>query len=308
MTGAPGLPPGGGLLSRRQALAALAVLGGGGLLAADGGPLASPAFTGTGASGYTPGGAAGQAAAFPLSAVRLLDSPFAENRARNTAYLLFLDPDRMLHTARLNYGQPSAAQPCGGWEAPDSEVRGHNTGHLMSALALTYANTGDEAARTKGRYLVGQLAALQALAPAAGFHPGYLSAFPESFFDRLEAGRPVWSPYYMIHKYLAGLIDQYQLAGDGQALDVATGLADWVAWRTSRLSYAQMQMILENEYGALPEALANMYAITGTERYLAAAQRFYHARVLDPLAAGQDNLPGLHANVTVPKIISCVRM
>ena len=109
MTGAPGLPPGGGLLSRRQALAALAVLGGGGLLAADGGPLAPRAFTGTGASGYTVDGAAGQAAAFPLSAVRLLDGPFAANRARNTAYLLFLDPDRMLHTARLNYGQPSAA-------------------------------------------------------------------------------------------------------------------------------------------------------------------------------------------------------
>jgi len=112
----------------------------------------------------------------------------------------------------------------------------------------------------------------------------------------------------MIHKYLAGLIDQYQLAGDGQALEVAAGLADWVDWRTSRLSYARMLMVLENEYGALPEALANLYAITGTKRYLAAAQRFYHARVLDPLAAGEDVLPGLQCNVTVPKIISCVRL
>jgi len=98
------------------------------------------------------------------------------------------------------------------------------------------------------------------------------------------------------------------LAGDGQALEVAAGLADWVDWRTSRLLYARMPMVLENEYGALPEALANLYAITGTERYLAAAQRFYHARVLDPLAAGEDVLPGLQCNVTVPKIISCVRL
>jgi len=51
----------------------------------------------------------------------------------------------------------------------------------------------------------------------------------------------------MIHKYLAGLIDQYQLAGDGQALEVAAGLADWVDWRTSRLLYARMPMVLENE-------------------------------------------------------------
>ncbi len=237
--------------------------------------------------------------------MRLLDGPFRANQARNTGYLLFLDPDRMLHTFRLNYGVPSAAQPCGGWEAPQSEVRGHNTGHLMSALALTYANTGNEAARVKGRYVVSQLAALQALAPAAGFNPGYLSAFPESFFDRLEAGQPVWSPYYMIHKYLAGLIDSYQLAGDQQALDVAVRLGDWLDWR---LSDARMQMILENEFGALPEALANLYRITGQERYLAAAQRFYHRRVLDPLAAGADNLPGLQANITVPKIIASVRM
>ncbi len=261
-----------------------------------------------GRSGYAPDGVAGRTAAFPLSAVRLLDSPFRANQARNTDYLLYVDPDRMLHTFRLNYGLPSAALPCGGWERPESEVRGHTAGHLLSALAITYANTGNRAALVKGRYIVVQLAALQALGPSAGFSQGYLSAFPESFFDRLEQGKPVWSPYYVIHKYLAGMIDQYQLAGDRQALDVAARLGDWVDWRTSRLSFAQMQMVLENEYGGLPEALANLYAITGEQRYLVAAQRFYHHRVLDPLAGGVDNLPGLQANITVPKIIASQRM
>jgi DUF1680 family protein len=112
----------------------------------------------------------------------------------------------------------------------------------------------------------------------------------------------------MIHKYLAGMIDQYQLAGDEQALDVAKKLGDWVDWRTNRLSYGQMQMILQTEFGGLPEALANLYTITGHERYLATAQRFYHAVVLDPLAEGMDNLPGLQANITTPKIIACLRM
>ncbi len=259
-------------------------------------------------AGYAPDGTAGRTAALPLRDVELLDSPFRDNQGRNTAYLLFLDPDRMLRPFRLNYGVPSSAQPCGGWEEPTSEVRGHTTGHLMSALALTYANTGSDEALARGRYLVSQLAALQARARQAGFHPGYLSAFPESFFDLLEEGRYVWSPYYMIHKYLAGLIDQYQLAGDDQALDVAVKLGDWVDWRTARLSYAQMQMVLQNEFGGLPEALANLYTITGQERYLAAAQRFYHAQVLDPLADGVDQLAGLQANVTTPKIIACVRM
>jgi uncharacterized protein len=258
--------------------------------------------------GYAPDGTAGRAAALPLRDVALLDSPFRDNQGRNTAYLLFLDLDRMLRSFRENYGLRSPAQPCGGWEQPSSEVRGHTTGHLMSGLALTYANTGSDAALARGRYLVAQLAALQARATEAGFHPGYLSAFPEVYFDWLEEGRYVWSPYYMIHKYLAGLIDQYQLAGDARALDVAVKLGDWVDWRTGRLSYAQMQMVLQTEFGGMPEALANLYTITGQERYLVTAQRFYHAAVLDPLADGIDQLAGLQANVTVPKIIACVRM
>jgi uncharacterized protein len=258
--------------------------------------------------GYAPDGTAGRAAALPLTDVQLLDSPFLANQGRNTAYLLFLDPDRMLRPFRLNYGVATQALPCGGWEHPTSEIRGHTTGHLMSALAITYANTGNDEALARGRYLVNQLAALQAKATTAGFHPGYLSAFPEVYFDWLEAGQPVWSPYYMIHKYLAGLIDQYQLAKNDQALDVAVKLGDWVDWRTARLPYAQMQMVLQNEYGGLPEALANLYTITGRERYLAAAQRFDQAQLLDPLAAGSDQLAGLQANVTTPKIIACVRL
>ena len=29
---------------------------------------------------------------------------------------------------------------------------------------------------------------------------GYLSAFPSEQFDRFEAVKPVWAPYYTIHK------------------------------------------------------------------------------------------------------------
>jgi len=144
----------------------LAALGGAGALAADGRLLTPAAIAGKPVSGgYAPDGTAGRTAAFPLPAVRLLDGPFRANQARNTDYLLFLDPERMLRSFRINYGLPTSAPPCGGWEAPESEIRGHTTGHLLSGLALTYASTGNEAARAKGRYLVGQLARMQALAP-----------------------------------------------------------------------------------------------------------------------------------------------
>ncbi|GAA3439257.1 glycoside hydrolase family 127 protein [Kutzneria kofuensis] len=247
-------------------------------------------------------------ASFPLTAVRLNASAFADNQARNTSYLNFVDSARLLHTFRLNVGLPSTAQPCGGWESPTTELRGHSMGHLLSGLALTYANTGDQAVLTKGRYLVGQLAACQARAAAAGFHPGYLSAFPENFFDRLEAGSGVWAPYYTIHKIMAGLIDQYALTGNTQALDVVTKLADWVDWRTARLSDAQMQQVMETEFGGVNEALANVYLLTGVEKYLTAAKRFYHRRIFDPLAAGVDRLSGNHANTQIPKMIGALRI
>jgi len=195
------------------------------------------------AGGYVPDGTAGLAAAFPLGTVTLLDSPMRHNRSRNTSYLRFVDADRLPRTFRLNLGLPSAARPCGGWEHPASEVRGRTTGHLLSALALTYANTGDRALAAKGRYLVEVLAQCQELAATAGFNDGYLSAFPESFFDRLEAGQRLWAPYYMIHKFLAGLIDQHALAGDARALEVAARLGDWVDRRTARLPCARMQRV-----------------------------------------------------------------
>lgn len=88
---------------------------------------------------------------FPLTAVTLLDGPFRDNQRRNSAYLRFVDVDRLLHTFRLNVGLSSSAQPCGGWEGPGVELRGHSTGHLLSGLALAYANTGDTELRDKGR-------------------------------------------------------------------------------------------------------------------------------------------------------------
>lgn len=187
----------------------------------DGADDAGHGGTGDSGPGGTGDGGAGARQAptavhpFPLTAVTLLPGAFRENQARNTAYLRFVDPDRLLHTFRLNVGLPTTAQPCGGWEAPTVELRGHTTGHLLSGLALTCANTGEEALRAKGERLVAGLAQCQERATAAGFGRGYLSAFPESFFDRLEAGTGVWAPYYTIHKIMAGLLDQYRLAGNG---------------------------------------------------------------------------------------------
>jgi DUF1680 family protein len=315
----------GGTLRRRDALA---LLGGAAVLAGDSAYLgvactgsASPRPSAPDAyapgAAYAPDGTAGKAAAVPRADVRVLGGPFQGNQQRNLAYLLFLDQDRMLRSFRVNYGLPVRARPIGGWESPVSKIRGHVTGHLLSALAWAYAGTGTtagdpvrRAVKAKGDYLVDQLASLQARAPKAGYSYGYLSAFPEQYFIWLEDGQAgrVWSPYYMIHKYLAGLIDQYQLAGNSLALDVASRLADWVDRRTRNLSYQHMQAILETEFGGLPEALANLYSITGDPATLKTAERFYHARFLDPLAGNTDTLEGWQCNISTPKVIAALRL
>jgi DUF1680 family protein len=244
---------------------------------------------------------------FPLADVRLLDGPFRDAMLRDQKYLLSLDPDRLLHTFRLNVELPSGAQPLGGWEAPDCEVRGHCLGHYLSAASLMYASTGDARFKQRVDYIVGVLAQCQSNSPTAGFHEGYLSAFPESFIDRVEQGKPVWVPWYTLHKIMAGLLDAHQLCGNEQARAVLEKMADWVKFRVDHISHEQMQKSLDTEHGGMNEVLANLCAVTGNTNYLQLSAAFNHARVLDPLARGEDKLNGIHANTQIPKIIGVTR-
>jgi DUF1680 family protein len=149
----------------------------------------------------------------------------------------------------------------------------------------------------------------QANNKAAGFTAGYLSGFPESDFVNLEQGKLTSGnvPYYVIHKIMAGLLDVAQIIGDANAKTVLLGMAGWVDTRTSKLSYSQMQSVLNTEFGGMTEVLTNIYQFTGDSRWLNVAKRFEHASVLGPLAQGQDNLNGKHANTNVPKWIGAAR-
>jgi hypothetical protein len=243
---------------------------------------------------------------FPLGDVRLLDGPFRDAMLRDEQYLLSLDLDRLLHTFRLNAGLPTSAVPLGGWEAPDVELRGHSLGHFLTASALMYAATGDARFKARAGAVVAELARIQA-ALAKRYNPGYLSAFPEELFDRVEKRQRVWAPYYTIHKIMAGLLDVYSLCGNPQSLEVLRKQADWVKLRTDRLSDEQRQAMLETEFGGMNEVLANLYAVTGDPEHLRLARHFDHRAVFDPLARGEDTLDGLHANTQIPKAIGAAR-
>jgi DUF1680 family protein len=243
-----------------------------------------------------------KAHAFALQDVKLLDGPFKHAMELDEAYLLSLDVDRLLHNFRVNAGLSSEAKPLGGWEEPKCELRGHFVGHYLSACALMYASTGKPEFRNKGNAVVAGLAECQ-----SKLGSGYLSAYPETFIDRVEKRVPVWAPYYTLHKIIAGLEDMYVYCDNAQGLEVCRKFADWVIERNSHLTDEQMQAMLGTEQGGMNETLANLYGLTGDEKYLKISLRFNHHAVIDPASHKVDKLTGLHANTQIPKFIGTAR-
>jgi len=242
---------------------------------------------------------------FPMKQVRLGQGPCTAAMEADRKYLHSLPPDRLLHTFRINAGLPSSAQPLGGWEAPDCELRGHYAGgHYLSAVALMYASTGDEDLKKNGDTVVAELAKCQ----KSLNNGGYLSAFPVEFFDRLRNRERVWAPFYTIHKIMAGLLDMYLYTGNEQALEMVEKMAGWTAGYTGPFSYDLMQRILGTEYGGMGETLANLYAVTGKPYYIHVAERFDKKWFFDPLAEHRDELKGLHVNTHIPQVIAAARL
>jgi DUF1680 family protein len=239
---------------------------------------------------------------FDLHDVRLRPGIQLTGLETNRRFMMGLEPDRLLHMFRVTAGLPSSAQPLGGWEAPDNELRGHFTGHYLSACALMWAQTGDAAVKARGTSMVAELGKCQA---ANGY--GYLSAFPRELFDRLKAGQRVWAPFYTYHKIMAGLLDQHTLAGNAQALDMVRGMASWVRDYAQPVPDEQWQRMLNVEYGGMNDILYQLASVTGDAQWATLAHRFDHEKIFAPLAVGRDELKGVHANTNIPKVIGAAR-
>ncbi|TPG20010.1 glycoside hydrolase family 127 protein [Sphingomonas koreensis] len=292
------------MLSRRAFLASASVVALAGPVAARG-AIATPRI---------------RARPVPLGNVRLTASPFLDAVERNRLFLLSLDPDRLLHNFRAGAGLKPKAPVYGGWEARG--IAGHTLGHYLSACALMHAQTGDAAVRERIAYIVAELAECQK-ARGDGHIGGTTverdgnTVDGEIVFEELRAGHVEtggfdvnggWVPLYTWHKVHAGLIDAYRTGEIAAALPVMLGMAGYLATILEGLDDAQMQKLLGAEYGGLNESYADTYALTGDRRWLALAERIRDRKVLDPIAARQDRLAGLHANTQIPKIIGLARL
>jgi DUF1680 family protein len=257
----------------------------------------------------------------PLSAVRLGRSPWLRAVEANRSYLRRLEPDRLLHGYRVAAGLAPRGERYGGWE--QETIAGHTLGHYLSACSLMHAQTGDAECRSRAAYIVDELAACQ----AAG-RDGFVAAFTRRVeaTGAIEPGRRVmeelargeiqsarfylngcWAPFYNWHKLLAGLLDAHAHCGSRRAIDVCERLAAFIEGTLAKLDRARMQSVLGTEFGGMSEALAELCARTGDERWLRLAERFHHDAVLAPLLAGRDELAYLHANTQIPKLIGLAR-
>ncbi|KYP13184.1 beta-L-arabinofuranosidase domain-containing protein, partial [Flavihumibacter sp. CACIAM 22H1] len=285
---------------------------------------------------------------------------FIENRDKFINTLAKTDPNSFLYMFRHAFAQPQppAAQPLGVWDSKDTKLRGHATGHYMTAIAQAYASTGYDKklqANFAGKMdtMINTLYSLSRLSgndPAAvppgpgksGFDSdlsdsgirkdyqnwgrGFISAYPPDQFIMLEKGakyggqvNQVWAPYYTLHKLLAGLLDIYEVSGNKKALEIATGMADWVYARLSKIPADTLTKIwntyIAGEYGGMNEVMARLYKITQRPHYLRTAQLFDNIKLFygdsghsHGLAKNVDLFRGLHANQHIPQVVGSMEM
>lgn len=298
------------------------------------------------------------------------ETKFVENRDKFIRTLATTDPNSFLYMFRHAFGrkQPEGAQPLGVWDSQDTKLRGHATGHYLTAIAQAYAGTGyDKVLQAnfskKMEYMIDALYELSQLSgkpkktgdtyvydPRAVPHgpgksdfdsdltdagirtdywnwgKGFLSAYPPDQFIMLENGakyggqkNQVWAPYYTLHKILAGLMDVYEVSGNKKALEIATGMSDWVYARLSQLpTETRIRMwntYIAGEFGGMNEVMARLYRITSQPNYLKTAQLFDNIKVFfgdtahtQGLAKNVDNFRGLHANQHIPQIVGSIEM
>lgn len=250
---------------------------------------------------------------FPLQDVRLLDGPFLHATGLDKQTLLAYDPDRLLSRFYSEAGLTPKAEHYMGWE--NESLAGHSLGHYLSACSMMYLTTGDTLFRHRAEYITDELEKIQDHTV-----DGYIGAFPkgrEIFVNEVSKGNirsqgfdlnGIWSPFYTMHKILAGLRDTYHCCGYEKALTVEKKFAGWILNTVSPLSDEQVQLMLRCEHGGINETFADLYADTGDDKYLKLAGIFYHKSFLDALKEHKDILPGKHANTNIPKLIGLARI
>jgi DUF1680 family protein len=238
--------------------------------------------------------------------VKLNDGMLLRHADVNREYLMSLDRNHLLLNYRQEAGRYSASylpeDIHGGWESPTCQLRGHFTGHWLSAAALHYHAAGDTEIKARADYIVDELAACQ-----KDNGGEWAASIPEKYLRWIAKGKAVWAPQYTIHKTFMGLLDMAQYAGSAKALNVAEAFAAWFTRWADGFTREEFDNILDVETGGMLEVWVQLYELTGKEEYTKLIEKYYRGRLFDALLEGRDALTNMHANTTIPEAIGCAR-
>lgn len=239
--------------------------------------------------------------------VTVLDGKLKRKEELNRFYLKELKNWQLLRSFQYEAGRISGRglneEALGGWEDLSCQLRGHFFGHYLSACALVYEENGDPELYGKVVALLEELYACQ-----QDNGGEWACSIPEKYLYWIGKGKAVWAPQYTIHKLFMGLIDVYRYMKLERALEIADKLADWFHRWSGEYTREEFDNILDTETGGMLEVWADLYEITGKEKYVDLINRYYRSRLFDALLAGRDVLTNMHANTTIPEIMGCARV
>jgi uncharacterized protein len=233
-------------------------------------------------------------AQFGYGEVELMPGPMRAQFEKNHAFYAALDEDRLLKPFRQRAGLAAPGDDMGGWyswaplDAIDKPgdngfAPGHSFGQYLSGLSRDYAATGLPSTRDKVHAIV------------KGFGP----AITEDFW------RDHRFPAYTYDKISIGLLDAHTLTGAPDALKILDKTLDSVEKHLppGGISRAEQyerphhdESFCWDEPYTLPENAFLAWQRGAGQRYRDLAVRFLaDSWYYDPLAAGENVLPGKHA-------------
>ena len=138
--------------------------------------------------------------------VTLQDQLLLNKEQQNMDYLMELESDALLQNFTQEAGRyqnfRSKKIKHGGWEDPSCQLRGHFLGHWLSAAAIHYDETGNQALLGKANEIVHELRLCQ-----LDNGGEWAASIPEKYFHWIAIKKQVWAPHYNVHKTFMGLLD-----------------------------------------------------------------------------------------------------
>ncbi len=237
--------------------------------------------------------------------IHLLQGLFKERSDINRKYLMQLSNNALLQNFYIEAGivmpalqaveNPADADLHWGWEAPICQLRGHFLGHWLSAASMLVLTTNDIELKAKLDVIVSELKRCQKENGGK-----WIGSIPEKYFKRLENNQYVWSPQYVMHKTLLGLLHAYIYAHNAVALDILDNAADWYLDWIECAEKTNPHAIYSGEEGGMLEVWATLFEITHDEKYLKLSYAYSNPSIFKKLENGEDPLTDCHENASIP--------